>query len=333
MKKIASIALMLIICVSIFCACDNGTTAPTNPVGNVAASQKKRAVFKGEKSIEIGERLSVTKSLDVELKEITTTDVIKPLMYADYSYVNEDSESTLVDVVFEIENVGDAAINGQEIAIILAKGKNEVVYGGARYFLEYDAYTSLAEHTSVQSGEKTRFHAVLYVPKDETNVEITVKFGEAELKYQYAVGSVVKKVTETSLGEKLEATDKSITIEAVSFAGELHPSNVGEGSYTFMVAEGNKNTYMIIEATCENNTSEGIDAYDFAMLEPFSTEALKMGKWVCETEDGSDFAKEAAIGANSSVKAYYIVEIPETEIMADYSLKIVFDMEEYLCDI
>lgn len=329
MKKVLSLLIIGAICLG-FGACAKEENVPTNPV--VVKSEEVRDIFEGAEYMEVGKTYMVTNSLDVTLKSIKTTDVIEPMMYADYFYENEKEDEVFVDVVFEVENIGEDEIKGQSIAVIEAKNSDGRICNDAKYFLEYDSFTSLTEHTTLKGKEKTLFHAAVCVPRDETKVGISIRFNNATLLYDYTLNTEIKCTTHVSFNEDVEGDNKKLTVTSVRFEDELHPSLTGQKTYTYYSVKNAKNTYMIVEASLENSTDADIYAYDFAKLDVFDGKnALTGGMWVCEMPSGEEFDAQNIIPANSAVKAYYVFEIPESDINKAYNLRMIFELEEYWC--
>ncbi|MBQ7875686.1 MAG: hypothetical protein IJ316_00185 [Clostridia bacterium] len=330
MKKVLSLLIIGAICLG-FGACAKEENIPTNPV-MVKPQEETRDVFEGAEYMEIGKNYVVTNSLDVTLKSIKTTDVIEPMMYADYSYENDKEDMVFVDVVFEVENVGESEIKGQSIAVIEAKNSDGLIYNESKFFLEYDNYTSLAEHTTLKGKEKTLFHAVVYVPQNEKNVTLNVRFNNAQLLYDYILGEEIKSTVWIYKGEEIASGDKKMFVTGVRFENELHPSQPGQKTYTYYKSKNANSTYMIVETVLTNSTDTYMNAYDFAKLDVFcNTEALPGGMWVCEKPTGEAFSEDCLIPAKSTVKAYYVYEIPQTDIRKVYNLKMIFELEEYWC--
>lgn len=325
MKKVISLIFAVVTAVT-FSACGNEggeTVAETTE----RATEQKRDVFSGTAYMEPEEKFAVTDKINVALKRIVTTNEIEPTMNPDYKFEN-DGDKVMIDVVFEAENVGNDEVNCCDLAQIECKSENGE-YKEARYFFEYNNYRSLAEHTSLKSGEKTLFHAVAYVSESERSVTVQVVFNEAVLLYDYELFSEVKSTGSILLGEKTEAENKAITVTAVKYDSELHPSATGTEAYTYHKVDDEENTYIIAEVFAENNTDEDIDIYDFANIQISTGSETVKGIWVCEKETGEEFDAENLIRAKSGAKAYYIAEIPKRDIGKQYDITIVFNLEEY----
>ncbi len=330
MKKVLSLLIIGALCLG-FGACTKETVTPTSPAV-VENTKKARDVFEGAEYMEVDKTYIVTDSLDVTLKYIKTTNLIEPLMYADFSYENDNEDKTFVDVVFEVENVGEDEIKCQSMAYIEAKNSDGLIYNEAKFFLEYDNYTSLTEHTTLKGKEKTLFHAAVYVPCDEEKVGISVRFNNATLLYDYTLNTSVKCTAQALLGEEIQSGDKKLTVTGVRFEDELHPSVAGQKTYTYHSVKSANSTYMIVEAVLTNNTNTYMNTYDFAKIDAFDGEtALANGRWVCEKPTGDEFSQDCLIPAKSTVKAYYVYEIPENDINKEYNLRMIFEREEYWC--
>ncbi len=324
MKKVIVLFFAAVLTAS-FSACANDVK--TNVTEDTTMPQIERDVLKEKTYMTLGETFCVSENLDVTLKKITTTDVIEPMMYADYCYESEKSDCVMVDVVFEVENVGADEVKCREIATVTATGKAE--YEGEKFFLEYNNYRSLAEHTALKSGEKTLFHAVVYVPKTEKNVEIEVNFDEGTLLYDYKIGEDVKNTEVAEFGEKIVGDGKSVTIDGIYFSNELHPSTESDKAYTYYRTDDEKTVYLIAEAVLENETDEDINVYDFVKLRIRCGSEVLDGMWVCESESGEAFDAENVIRGKSCIKAYYIAEVPKRNAEKQYVTNIVFDLKEY----
>lgn len=332
MKKVICLFCAAVTALTIS-ACNNGGEAATETTER--ATEQQRDVFLGAAYTKPGEVFSVTDSLDVGLKSIKTTEVIEPLMQPDYllvqseyRYESEKTDCAMVDVVFEVENVGDDEIKCREIAVASAVGEKGE-YSGEKFFLECNNYRSLTEHTSLSSGEKTLFHAVLYIPHDEKRVTIKVKFDAAELLYDYKIGQEVKNENEALFGEEIIGEKKSVAVNGISFANELHPSTESTDAYTYYRIEDDKKIYAITEAVLTNDSDEDIGVYDFVKMSlKMGSETLE-GMWVCENDSGEAFDTENVIAAGKSVRTYYIAEIQKSDTGKQYEVNLVLDLEEY----
>lgn len=331
MKKVLNILIFTVICLGLG-ACAKKENATREPV--IVTNEETRDVFTGVQYMEVDETFAVTNSLDVTLKSIKTTPVIEPTMYADYSYENDKEDKVFVDVLFRVENVGENEIKCREIAVIEAKNSDGLIYNESKFFLEYDNYTSLTEHTTLKGKEKTLFHAVVCVPRDETKVCISVRFNNATLLYDYTLNTEIKNTSHIAFNEEIESENKKIAITGIKFEDELHPSMTGQEAYTYYCVKDANNTYMIVELTLENGTDGDVFAYDFAKIDTFDGgKALEGGMWVCENPTGEDFDVQNIIPAKSTVKAYYAFEIPKRDTNNAYNMRLIFDLEEYWCEL
>lgn len=312
MKKIVSAILLASLCLSVS-GCDK--------------DEKERREKPTE--LEIGTTYKIDDFAEITPIKITTSNKIMASMGSSF-YENTNDGETYVDMVFDVVNIGKEVIDSEEFMEAIAKNSDGVEFEDVTYAVETDNLTYMSTYEEMIPQTISRFHASISVPETEKELTLEVEIEDKNFVIEYNTEREIKKTIPLDvgdvIGDKNYATAEFLDYK---FIDKVVPSNTN-GFYNYYEVGNSDNTYLAMEFLVTNYQEDEKDIDTF-----LSARATFMGKYkytgfpVGEDEETS-LSSYAEITPLSSMKVYYLIEVPKTVMDEDYEVSVMFNKKEYL---
>ena len=247
MKKLLSIFLALVLCLSL-CACSDGISSNSKSKNDDSVEEKdKKENDKKTFKLEIGAENSVADYVDFTLFKISTTKEVTSSLPGYSYYENDNPGETYVDIVLDLTNTSSNEINSDDIVVASAKGKDDKKYTDVFYCVETDNMTSLNTYQEIAPLSKARLHCILSVPENETDLTLKLSFKGTKFTCRYTLGKTESNAKPIAPGDILEEADfAALTFNGIEYTDDLLPPNTSS-YYTHYEVDDTSNTYLAVK--------------------------------------------------------------------------------------